>query len=103
MHPWTYGPVDLLTHPKPIHRRRVVPLPGAEHGGGELRLVRRVGEVLRLETERRALFVDLAALARDLSVQEIARVELDAGLGGEHVHRAPARGIDDVRRGTQCA
>src|SRR5205814_5708286 len=64
-----------------IDRRRRVPLSGLEHGRREVRLVRRVREVLRLKAKTITTNIDLAAFAGDRAVQEIACVELDARLG----------------------
>ena len=62
-------------------RGRPVGLAGAEHGGGEVGLVRRVGEVLGLQREPVALPVRPPAGAVQRAVEEVARVELDARLG----------------------
>src|SRR5262245_16604235 len=70
------------------HRRLAVALAGREHGRGELRLVHGVGEALRLEAhgaEARAGAAALAALAAEV----LAGVELQAGLRGQDLERAP--------------
>src|SRR5687768_13834502 len=56
-----------------------------------MRLVRRIGKVLGLQTKRAVLMVRHTADAFQFSVQEIAGVKLHAGLGGEHFD-APAGG-----------
>ena len=54
--------------------------------------------MLRLHTESAALSVDFAALAVNGSVEEIAGIKLQAGLGSENVHDAPAVGLVDLCR-----
>ena len=49
------------------------------------------------EAQRGAMSVDLPALSRDGAVEEVARVELEAGLRGAHVERASALWIDEPR------
>src|SRR4051795_3750180 len=69
-----------------MDRRLLVLLARPQHRRGETRLVRRIGEVLGLQTEAVVLDVDLAALAGDRGVEQIAVVELDARLGGVDFH-----------------
>ena len=66
-------------------------------------MVDRVGEVLGLQAEPEVLLVGDAGLAGDRAVQEVARVELHAGLGGQHVHDAAAAGLAHRRRHRQHA
>ena len=72
-----------------VDGRRVVGLPGTEDRRREVRLVRRVGEVLGLQREPVALAVLPAARADERAVEEVAGVELDPGLGRS---RSSARG-----------
>src|SRR5262249_16835884 len=69
-----------------------------EDRGREILLVRRVRIVLRLEAETGAVTIDVAALALDRAVEEIARVELQAWLGRRDLHRTPALRIRQSRR-----
>src|SRR5208283_5888003 len=62
--------------------RRVERLARAEDRAGEVRLVRRVREVLGLERVAGALAVGLAADAHQRAVEEVAAVELNARLVG---------------------
>ena len=57
----------------------------------------RVGEVLRLEAHAVALPVGLAAAAAQPAVEEVAGVELDAGLGGLDLHHAARGRIGEAR------
>src|SRR5579872_912318 len=80
----------LSSDAKAEHRRRVIAAVGAQHRGREVRMVRRVGEMLRLEAERGSLLIDAAALAGQRPVEEVAGIELHAGLGRGDVERASA-------------
>src|SRR4051812_43583691 len=51
--------------------------------------------MLGLETETGVLEVGLPALADERAVEEVAGIELDAGLVGEDFHRAAALGFVD--------
>src|SRR6266852_946172 len=85
---------DLLSLDRePVDRRRAVRLSGPQHGGRKLRLIRRIGKVLRLKTERRAPPVHLALLAVDRPAQVIPGVKLHAWLAGEHFHDPSAARI----------
>src|ERR1700751_4295569 len=74
-------------------RRRIRGRAGVERGGREIRLVRRVREVLGLERVARALPVCVTADTDERAGQEVAAVELDAGLVGPDGHLAPAAGV----------
>src|SRR5262249_3614466 len=100
---WSLKPSRLGGRQEPEHRGRVVFLTGPQHGRGKARLVRRIRVVLRLQTEPEAPVVHLAALAVDRAVEEVARVELHARLGGHHLERATRRRIGDTRRLTHRA
>src|SRR5690349_19936669 len=63
--------------------------------GREGRVIRRVGEVLRLQRQRPAMAVDLTAFAPDRAVEEVARVELNSRLVGVDVESAAAGRLDD--------
>src|SRR4030095_736590 len=60
-------------------------------------MVRRVGEMLRLETEARSVLIDAARLAGDRSVQKIPGVELESRLRRRDVEGTATRRIDDAR------
>ena len=49
----------------------------------------RVGKMLGFEAEGLMLAVDDSILARDRAVEEIAAIELDAGLGGGDFQEPP--------------
>src|SRR5262245_15605514 len=73
-------------------------LPGLEDHRRETRLVHRVGEVLRLQAEAGMLLIHHPALALHLAVEEVARIELHARLGRQHLHDAARLGVLDPRR-----
>ncbi len=52
--------------------------------------------MLRLEAEAGTLRVDLAALAGDRAIEEVAGVELHSRLRGGHLHRAAGRRLVDA-------
>ena len=49
-------------------------------------MVRRIREVLRFKSEAVTVFVGLAALPFDASIEEVAAVELHTRLRGKHIH-----------------
>lgn len=61
-------------------------LAGAQHHGGEARVVDRVRVVLGLEAEAGVLLVIHAAHARQRAIEMIAAIELHARFGGPHFH-----------------
>ena len=69
---------DLLTTPKVNTVRRRVILSRLDQRGRKVRLVRRVRIVLRLQAEAAAAAVRSAALADQLAIEKIPRVELHA-------------------------
>jgi hypothetical protein len=75
----------------------VVGLARLQFGRWEIRMVRRIGKMLRFHAEGVADLINLAALAGDRAVQEIAGVELQAGLGRPDFHDAAAGRFDDAR------
>ena len=58
-----------------------------EHGAREVRTVDRIRIVLGFQTEAAMLLIDRSRFPRFL-VQEVAGIELHAGLGGVDVHAA---------------
>ena len=60
---------------------------GIEPGRGELRTVRRVGEILGLKTQALTLTIGDAVSPDQLSGQEVSGVELQSRLGGQPFHR----------------
>ena len=63
-------------------------LVGVQDRGGEAWLVGRIGEVLGFEAEGAVFAVWLVGFSADGAVEEVAGVELDAGLGGVDFHGA---------------
>src|SRR5690606_20334856 len=66
-------------------RRRSERLARAQDGVRERRLVGRIREVLGFQTEAGAPGVRRTAATRDLALEIVARIELDARLGGAHL------------------
>ena len=64
-----------------IDTAALVLLAGTQHGRGPFGLVRRVGVFLGLQADGRPESVNGALLPPDASVEEIAAVDLNAGLG----------------------
>src|SRR6185295_14998712 len=69
-----------------------------QFGGGEIRMVGRVGIMLGLQAKCIAVVVNVTALSMHRAVQEVAGIELDARFSGQHLHDASALGIVDLRR-----
>ncbi len=63
------------------------------NNGRELRLIRRIREVLGFQTKGCAARVGLAVLAFHFAVEEVARVELDAGLVSPNFEGAAGSGL----------
>src|SRR4051812_19599180 len=66
---------------------------GLEDGGGEIGMVGRIGIVLGFETEAGVPGVGSTGGTFEGSVEEVAGVELDAGLGGPDFEDATGFGI----------
>src|SRR5262249_17949508 len=81
--------VFVVTYPEGEDRRRVEGLSCIQDRGGEVRLVRRVREVLRLERVPRGLPVRVAADADQVTVEEVAGVELNPRLVCPHGQLTP--------------
>ena len=79
-----------------------VGLAGVEADGGEGGDVGGVGEVLCFEAEGGAEGVEGAALAFLCGVEEVAGVELDAGLGGVDGHDAAGLVVGDLGAPSCC-
>src|SRR2546423_73524 len=75
----------LLFDREPMFGRALIPLAGAEDGAGKLRLVGRVGIVLRLEAKA---FVLLESAGSSAAVEKVATIELHTRLGGIDLHHA---------------
>src|SRR5438105_10086534 len=88
---------------KPEDGLRPVRRAGAEDCRGEVGVVRRIGEMLRLQDQRPAVNVHVAGFADDRAVEEIARVELNARLRRAEVERAASRRLDDACRVGQAS
>src|SRR5271170_435945 len=93
--------VTLLLNRELEHRRAPERLPRLKYGAWKLRLVRRIRKVLRLQIESIAPLIDLTALPRDGSIQEVPRVKLNSRLRGGNLQHAPAVRIFSSRRRAQ--
>src|SRR5947209_18558844 len=62
----------------------------SKHSRGEVRLIRRIGIVLRLKAEGCAARISVAVLAAGFAGQEVAAVELQARFCRPDLHHAPA-------------
>src|SRR5690242_10300877 len=78
-----------------VDRGALVGLAGAQDRGREVGVVGGVGEVLGLEGEGVALAVGLLADAQESAVEEVAAVELDAGLVGVYFDGAAVLGLPE--------
>lgn len=77
-----------------------IPLARIEHNRCKFRMVHRVREVRRLQAECAAERINrrtLAQIARNLSLEEISGIELNARFCGPDFHDAPGLGILDAR------
>src|SRR5439155_1165600 len=83
------------------HGLRLIALPRAQNRRGEVRVIGRIGEVLRLQAERAAMLVNMAGFACDCAVEEIAGVELQPGLRRRDIERSAALRILELRGVTQ--
>ena len=78
-------------------------LPGLDQRRREVRLVRRIRVVLRLQAEAAAALVRTSALSLQLPVEKIARVELHARFGGRDLEGPAGLRLDDSRGAAQAA
>ena len=85
-------PRTVLTNRKSVHRGLAKRITWMNQAAGERRLIRRIGVVLRFQTERRVLLV---ACALGGTVEKIRRIELNSGLSGQHFHSAARLWIED--------
>src|SRR5690349_15973877 len=81
-----------------VHRLRSVLLPRPQHHRRKTRMVRRIRKVLSLETESAAMPVTAAVLSGNAAVEEVAGVELHAGLSGVHFQGTSRHRLEDARR-----
>src|SRR6187397_1444039 len=77
-----------------MHGRAREFLARSQHGRREVGSIRRIGEMLGLQTHAVTLPVGLARRAKQLAIELVAGVELDAWLGGADLHRSPGRRVD---------
>src|SRR5215472_488734 len=73
-----------------VHYRVVIGLIWLELRTRKARLIGRIRKVLRLHGEPRMNGVPPAILSGNRSVEEVAGVELQPGLGGQHFENPPA-------------
>ena len=72
-----------------------VNIAGLELGGREIGAVGGIGEVLAFQRNAVVVVIDVAVLAGGATLKPVAGVDLDAGLGGEHLEQASGcRGIE---------
>lgn len=88
--------MGLLLGREPEAQAMMVGLARAEDGIREIRVVRRVREILGFETKAGTGLVAHAAFSWQGIVEEIPTVEVDGGLVGEDVHDAAALGVFDA-------
>ena len=81
----------MLPCRKPVNRDRVESLAWFQLGRGEVRMIRRVGIMLRLQAERVSMIVDLAVGPGHGAIEKIAGIELYPGLIGEYLQDASCR------------
>src|SRR4051812_38053288 len=86
----------LLLRAEGVDGGRLVGLTGPQNRRREVRVVGGVREVLGLEGEGVALAVGLVANAEEGAVEEVAAVELGAGLVGVHLDRAAVLGLPEA-------
>src|SRR3954467_12702138 len=87
----------LLPCAEAIDRCRFVGRAFAECRGWELGMVRRIREVLGLETQSKPALIRLATFSYQCSIEEIARVELNSRLSGPNLHYASRRRLVNGR------
>src|SRR5688500_3341205 len=71
--------------------------PRFQNRRGKRRLVRRVGEVLRLEAEPMAALIHMAVLGRECSGKKISTIELEARLRRVHLQDSSGERLEDGR------
>lgn len=59
---------------------------GAQNSGREFGVIRRIGEVLCLQTESFSASIQISALSRTMRLKKVAAVELDSGLRRQYFH-----------------
>src|SRR5437764_7010037 len=95
------GPLQLKTsswhHSKLEYGTRAILLPRAQNRRRKVRMVRRIGVMLRLQRQAITEMIDSAAFAGDAAIEEIAGIKLEARLGSGDLHRATTRWLDDAR------
>ena len=89
---------EIEVHAEAPHGARGEHFAGPEHGRRELRMVRRVREVLRLEREPHPCPVGASSLAAGGAVESLAGVEVDPRLGRGDREAAAAHGVIEFAR-----
>src|SRR5439155_4751356 len=79
-----------LPHRQPINDCVVIYLPRLQHGCGEVGMVGRIGEMLRLHAESVSKLINPSALARDRAIEEVARIKLQPRFARQHLEHASA-------------
>ena len=73
------GQLFLAIRRKLEHRLLMERLPRLQDRAREIRMIRRIRKVLRLQAEAVATFVDVALLSGDRAVEKVSGIELNAG------------------------
>ena len=89
---------DFLLRRELKYRLLMEPLIRPQDRRRKIRMVGRIGEVLRFQAEAVAAFVDVAMFPGDGAIEKISGVELDAGLRGGDFEDAAAGVLVDARR-----
>src|SRR2546422_1062667 len=84
--PRSRHPSMILPGRESVNRGGGVCLPRPENGGGELRFVRGVGEVLSLETKTIPMVIFLSPFAHDVAVKKVSAIKLKPGFRCQNFH-----------------
>src|SRR5947207_15811605 len=69
---------------------RMIRLPGPQNGGREIRVIRRVGQMLGFQAPRAVLVINVPVFSRTCAIQKLPDVELHTSLGRVHLQDTPA-------------
>src|SRR5215813_1816033 len=88
-----HKPTIALARREAVDRGGLEGLAGLQFRSRELGMIRRVGKMLCFQAEGVTLLVDLASGSGDRAVEEVAGIELHAGLVGEDFEDASGGGL----------